>query len=197
MNRLALSTGGLAAALALLLGGCSGSGDPKPNGPLGNSVSGPLAAQCFQPTPKGSVATLGMLSFSNKGGPARITRITLVDAHNLQTVAEWVVPITGHNLIGVLYGYPPYGSRRHGGLPPGIQWAARQRAVGATIAHTPFPKAVNLVLVLRATGGTEGTARTVVVDYQSGGSKYQLNFGVAIELFNGNQPKLKCRLTVN
>lgn len=194
MNRLTLFAGGLAAALALLLGGCGSSG-PNLNGPFGDSAKGPIGAQCFQSEPKGSVATLGMLSFSNKGGPARIDKVTLVDARDLQTVAEWLVPITGHDLMGVLDGYPPYGSKRGSqGPAPGIHWASRQRAVGATIAHMPFPLSINLIVVLRPTGSL-GTVKTVYLDYESGGTKYRLNFQVAIELYNGSHKP--CRLTVN
>jgi hypothetical protein len=43
----------------------------------------------------------------------------------------------------------------------------------------------NLVLVLRPTG-PEGSASTEYVWYASGGSRYVLNLGVRVELFNGN-----------
>jgi hypothetical protein len=187
MNRLALYAGGLAAALALLLSGCSSDPALNPNGPFGNSAQGSAGAQCAWMA-KGSVATLGMLSFSNSGGKARIDKVTLVDAHNLQAVAEWAVPITGHDLVGVQPGYPPI-SKKYGPavLAPGIHWAARQHAVGATVVHTPFPDAINLVLVMKATG-VKGTARDVYIDYESGGTKYRLSFGVSILLYN-NKPK--------
>jgi hypothetical protein len=195
VNRLTVLAGGLVVALALPLAGC-GSSERNLNGPFGDSATSPIGAQCFMPEPKGAVATLGMLSFSNKGDRARIDKVTLVGARNLQTVAEWVVPITGHNLLGVFYGYPPYGSKRKGfALAPGVQWAERQHADGATIGHMPFPEAINLVLVLKVTGGVEGTAKTVYLDYESGGTKYRLNFQVAIELWNGKPGR--CRLTVN
>jgi hypothetical protein len=186
MNRLVLSAGGLAAALALLLAGCGSSSDPNLNGPFGNSARGSVGGQCSWMA-KGSVATLGMLSFSNSGGQARIDKVTLVDAHNLQVVAEWVVRITGHDLIGSLGGYPPLGSKGQGpgSLAPGIHWAARQHAVGATVVHTPFPDAINLVLVMRATG-VKGTAKDVYIDYTSGGTKYRLSFGISIVLYNNN-----------
>jgi hypothetical protein len=133
------------------------------------------------------VLTAGGLSFSNSGGPARIDKVTLVDPHDLQVVAEWVVRITGHDLIGVMGGYPPTGAKGlgPGSLALGIHWATRQRADGATIVHIPYPDAINLVLVLRATG-VKGTAKTVYVDYESGGVKYRRDLAVAIELFSGN-----------
>jgi hypothetical protein len=184
MNRLALIMGGLAAALALLLSACSS--DPSLNGPFGNSPHGSTGSQCAW-APRGTVATFGMLSFSTKGGGrARIDKVSLVDAHNLRAVAEWAVRITGHDLVGVQPGYPPI-SKEYGPavLAPGIHWAARQRADGATIVPTPFPDAINLVLVLRATG-VQGTAKDVDIDYESGGTKYRLYFGVGIQMFNGN-----------
>jgi hypothetical protein len=135
---------------------------------------------------RGPAGTFGMLSFSNKGGQARIDKVSFVDAHNLQAVAEWAVRITGHALVGVQAGYPPIG-KKYGSatLAPGIHWAARQHAVGATIVPTPFPNAINLVLVLRATG-VEGKAKDVYIDYESGGTKYRLDFGVGIQMFNGS-----------
>jgi hypothetical protein len=185
MNRLVLTAGGLAAALVLLLAGCGGG--VNMNGPFGDSPSGSVGSQCSW-YPRGSVGTLGMLSFSNSGGPARIDKVTLVDAHHLQVVSEWIVRITGHDLVGVMGGYPPVGTKGDGPgfLAPGIHWATRQRAAGATVVHTPFPDAINLVLVLRATA-VKGTARTVYVDYESGGIKYRLDLAVGIELFSSNQ----------
>ncbi len=186
MNRLALAAGGLAVALALLVGGCSSDPNPNLNGPFGDSPHGNIGGQCSWMA-KGSVATLGMLSFSNSGGQARIDKVTLVGAHNLQVVAEWVVRITGHDLIGAMGGYPPLGSKGHGPgfLAPGIHWAARQHAAGATVVHTPYPDAINLVLVMKATG-VKGTAKDVYIDYESGGTRYRLSFGVNIVLYNGN-----------
>jgi len=105
MNRFVMTVGGLAAALALLLAGC-GSGGLNMSGPFGVSPSRSLGSQCSW-MPRGSVGTFGMLSFSNSGGLARIDKVTLVDPHHLQVVAEWVARITGHNLIGVLGGHRP------------------------------------------------------------------------------------------
>jgi len=180
-NRFALSAGGLA-ALAFLMGGCSNG--PDLNGPFGDSPTQPVGAQGFR-QPPGSVATMAMLSFSNSGGVARIEKVTLVGAHNLQLVDELVVRITGHDLIGVMGRYPT----GHGPafLAPGIHWAARQHAVGATIVHTPFPDSINLVLVLRASG-IEGTAKDVYINYESEGTQYRLYFGCSIKLLNGNPP---------
>lgn len=184
MNRLTLAVGGLGAALAPLLAGCGGG--LNMSGPFGDSPSSSLGMQCSW-VPRGSVGTFAMLSFSNSGGAARVDKVTLVGARNLQVVAEWVVRITGHDLIGVMGGYPPIGAKGQGPgfVAPGIHWAARQHAAGATIIHTRFPDTYNLVLVLRATG-VQGTAKTVYVDYESGGTKYRLDLAVGLQLFNGN-----------
>jgi hypothetical protein len=184
MNRLIPAAGGLAAGLALLQAGC-GSG-LNADGPFGNSASGSLGMQCSW-VPRGMVGTFGELGFPNKGGPAHIDKVTLGDPQHLQVVAEWVVPISGHDLIGVLGGYPPLGSRGQGPsyLAPGILWNRRQHADGATIPHWPYPRIINLVLVLRATG-VKGTATTVYVYYTSGGTSYRLDLASGIELYNGN-----------
>jgi hypothetical protein len=190
MKRLAETTAGLAAALALLLAGCGGG--PDMNGPFGDSPTADQGAQSFC-VAHGAVATFGMLNFSNIGGTARITKVTLVDARHLQTVADWVVRITGNDLIGVFNGYPPLPPKGYGPgrLPPGIHWATRQHADGATIVHTPFPDSINLVLVLRATGA-EGSAKSVYVDYESAGTEYRMNLAFAILLWNGVYGGVRC-----
>ena len=169
--------------LALLLAGC-GSGGVNTNGPFGNSPTSSQGTECSW-APRGSVGTFGELAFPNKGGTAHIDKVTLVDAHHLQVVAEWVVPITGNDLIGVVGGYPPIGSKGHGPsyLAAGILWNRRQRADGATIPHWPYPRIIDLVLVLRPIG-VMGTAKTVYVYYESGGSSYRLNLAGGIELYN-------------
>jgi hypothetical protein len=108
MNRFALIAGGLATALGLLLTACSSS-DPSLNGPFGDSAGANNGSQCAW-APRGGITTFGMLSWStNTGGQERIDKVSLVDAHNLQLVADWAVRITGHALIGVFPGYPPSG----------------------------------------------------------------------------------------
>src|SRR5580704_17131342 len=125
MRVCAMRIGGLAAGLALLLAaGCSSG--LSTDGPFGKSASG-LGSECL-PVPRNGVGTFAPLAFGNSGGPARITRVTLVGVHDLQVVAAWVVPITGPDLMGVFSGYPP-------GPPaaqaPSIQWNRRQHADGA------------------------------------------------------------------
>ncbi len=103
--------GGLAAALALLLAGCSTA--LKTNGPFGQSDTTSTGSQCF-PVHRNGVGTFALLSFGNSGGQARIDRVTLAGSHHLRVLAAWVVPITGTDLLGVFDGYPPDGT---GGFP--------------------------------------------------------------------------------
>jgi hypothetical protein len=172
--------GGLAAGLALLLAaGCSSG--LSTDGPFGKSASG-LGSECI-PVPRNGVGTFAPLAFGNTGGPARITKVTLVGAHHLKIVAAWVIPITGSDLMGVFSGYPP-------GPPfarsPGIEWNRRQHADRAVIPHLPGQAVYNLILVLRPSGA-QGTASSEDIYYQSGGTQYLLNLGIGIQLINGNQ----------
>ena len=184
MNRPAVTAWGLA-ALTLLAASCTSS-PPSPDGPLGTRADQSVGSQSLG-VPCGFAATFGQLSFSNSGGPAQIGKVTLVDEHDLQVAAMWVVQVTGHHLIGVMAGYPPTGAKGMGPgfVAPGIHWATRQRADGATVPRTPYPDAVNLVLVLSATG-MRGTAKAVNVYYESAGRQYLLNLRSSIELFNDN-----------
>lgn len=179
---------GLGVALALLLAACDGSApnDPDRDGPLGNSISD-AGGQCF-PTPKGDVGTFAVLGFGNSGGPARISKVSLVDPRHLQLAAAWLVPTTGSDSWGVFDGYPPDGipgpDGNHG--VPGEHWNERQRADGAVIPHLRGQDQEDLVLVLRPTG-PEGSAKTEIVYYTSGGTRYMLNLGAWVVLVgNGN-----------
>jgi hypothetical protein len=177
--------GGLAAGLALLLAGCAGSA-PNSVGPFGGAPKSSIGECLF--APRGSVATLAASAFANSGGPGRISKITLVDPHDIKIVTAWVVPDTGLDLIGVFAGYPPLGIKGLGppSIPPGIQWRHRQRADGALIPHTPGQDSINLVLVLKASG-VKGTVKDVYIYYEAGGNNYRLDLAFAIQLFNGNK----------
>jgi hypothetical protein len=175
--------GGLAVGLALLLAGCSiGLNTDGPFGPSATDVG----SQCFW-TPRNGVGTFGALVFGNSGGQARVDKVTLVGSRHLRIVAAWAVPITGNDLLGVFQGYPPNGINGSAGpLAPGVQWGHRQRADGAVIPHIRGQDVINLVLVLKPSG-RDGTARTEYVYYHSGSTRYLLNMGVGIQVFNGNE----------
>jgi len=181
-----VTAGGLAFGLALLLCGCGSSDGPNTSGPFGHAGTDRWV-QCF-PVPRGGVGTFAGLEFSNRGGPARIERVTLADAHNLQIVSAWAVPITGLDLMGMFAGYPPVGYKGSfpGHLAPGVQWDQRQRVVAAVIPHSQGQDVVNLVLVLKPSG-VVGTAKDVDVNYVSGGTHYLRDFGVTVQVYNGNQ----------
>ena len=176
-------TGGLAIALALLLAACSGTSHPNGDGPFGKSVSD-VGGQCF-PTPKGDAGTFAALGFGNSGGPARITKVSLVDARHLRLVAAWVVPTTGPDSWGVFDGYPPKGIPGPDGNKgaPGEHWNEHQWADGAVIPHLRGQDQEDLVLVLKPLG-SEGIAKTEIVYYTSGGTRYMLNLGAWIVLVN-------------
>jgi hypothetical protein len=187
VNRCILTAEGLAAALALLLAGC-GSGLNTTDGPFGRSAThaGDFG-ECLG-LPRGSVATFGATSFSNSGaGQEKIEKVTLVGPHDLRLLTAWVVPVTGTTLIGDFGGYPPNGMKGYSfpSLPPGWQWEQRQRADGAVIPHTPGHDAINLLLVVKASGA-EGTMKDVYVYYESGSTHYRLDLSFFIQLYNGN-----------
>ena len=96
-----LSGAGRLAVMLALLAGC-GTG-LKTDGPFGRSSTSRIATQCF-PVRHNGVGTFGGLSFGNNGGPARIDKVTLVNARHLRIVAAWVVPVTGDDLLGVSTG---------------------------------------------------------------------------------------------
>lgn len=176
-----LSGAGRLAVMLALLAGCSTG--LKTDGPFGRSSTSRIATQCF-PVRHNGVGTFGGLSFGNNGGPARIDKVTLVNARHLRIVAAWVVPVTGDDLLGVFDGFPPDGTGGFPGPPPeGVHWAERQRAEGATIPHMPGQSTINLVLVLKPSG-RQGTASTEDVYYQSGGTHYLLDLAVAIQVRN-------------
>jgi hypothetical protein len=105
----------------------------------------------------------------------------------LQVVAAWVVPITGLDLLGVFGGYPPDGylGQLTDSSVPGVHWEQRQHAAGAVIPHTAGQDVGNLVLVLKPSGAV-GTAKDVMLDYQSGGTRYRYDFQVAVIVCDGN-----------
>jgi hypothetical protein len=169
---------GLAFLVSAILAACSSG--PAMSGPFGRSGGGPGMVCTW--TPPGSVLTYGLEQFPNTGGTAKIQTVALVSPHDLRVVADWVVPITGTNLIGVHSGQPT--GRGAPPMAPGIQWAQRQRADGATIRHTPGSDVINIVLVIKPSGGI-GSAAGLDVYYTSSGGSYLLQFPIGIKIKTG------------
>jgi hypothetical protein len=144
-------------------------------GPFGN---GGIYGQECAFVPPGSVLSYGFDEFRNVGGAtATIDKVTLADSHGIRMLAAYVVPVTGHELYGVLFGYPPDAH-----LPQGVQWSRRQPTNGATIPPSRGRHDVtNLVLVLKPTA-TTGSARGISVFYRESGQRYHLLTATRIRL---------------
>jgi hypothetical protein len=91
VKHLRYAAGGLA-ALAVLLAACSSSLRLDPGLPtIGPFGTGGVTALLCAPVPAGGVVTYGIEGFPNKGGTAKITKVSLVDPEHLQMVQAWVV----------------------------------------------------------------------------------------------------------
>ena len=124
----------------------------------------------------------GLEEFRNgSSSTAVIQRVALAEPHNLTMLAAYAVPITGHDLYGVLSGYPP---AKH--LEPGVEWSKRQWANGARIPPTKGHDVTNLVLVLRPVGA-KGSAKGVDVHYEVAGQQYLLRTATQILVLSGRE----------
>jgi hypothetical protein len=150
--------------LACLLTACSTHLAAGPFGPRGTP-----GAECA-PVPRGGVLSFGFEGFRNQGGQvATISKITLNAPHRLRLIDAWVIPVTGDDLYGVLSGYPPV--KR---MQPGVQWAERQRASGATVEPGNGPPdhvSTNILAVLKPVHQT-GWAQGLNVYYHVGDTQY-------------------------
>ena len=163
----------LVAAACLLLAGCGG--NAVNTGPFGNG--GGQTGECAS-VPSGGVLSYGFVEFPNQGSStAVITKIALDDAHGIQMVAAYILPITGHDLYGLYSGYPPAAH-----LLPGVQWARRQRADGARIPPRSKADLVNNILLVLKRTAAKGTARGVDVYYTEAGRQYHLRTNSTITL---------------
>jgi hypothetical protein len=159
--------------------GCA-SGAAVNTGPFGNG--GSYGQECAL-VPAGKVLSYGFDEFRNSGNAtATIDKVALADPRGIRVLAAYVVPITGHHLYGVLFGYPPAAY-----LPQGVQWAQRQPADGATIPRSRGRHDVtNLVLVLKPTAKT-GWARGINVYYRESGQRYHLLTATRIRLITASR----------
>ncbi|MET9081925.1 hypothetical protein ACIPX0_01665 [Streptomyces sp. NPDC090075] len=99
-----------------------------------------------------------------------IDKTTLSKASGLRLV-EAVIVSNSSGFIGYGHGWPPDPEARSG---PGIDWAHRRKAEGATIApqRDNAKVANNLVLHLQVTATSGVHMAGVLVDYHVGGSHY-------------------------
>ncbi|MFF4507633.1 hypothetical protein [Streptomyces sp. NPDC001401] len=120
----------LAAVLALSLGGfATGCTTPAAgaDGPLHGAVD--EGAQVCTPKRTGQTLSLGAEVLHNYGSDdVVVDSVVLDDPHGLRLVTALLVPVKD-NLFGV-DSYPPSSYSLN---QPGVQWAQRQRAVGATL----------------------------------------------------------------
>ncbi|MFD4598094.1 hypothetical protein ACFWPQ_08635 [Streptomyces sp. NPDC058464] len=158
--------------LASLVTGCSAahhqdSADGPLNGPdYADAGSG---EECI-PEEEGGSVTFGMDELHNYGSKTVvIDKVTLRKASGLR-LAEAVIVSTSTAFIGVSTGYPPVPEARN---QPGIDWAHRRKAVGASISPQPDNAKVanNLVLHIQVTA-SKAHASGVLVHYHVGDSTY-------------------------
>jgi hypothetical protein len=162
-----------AALAAMSLAGCGGGNpgagpfeyDDSPNG-----FCGPLYSQ------DRGVFTAGGQWVFGAAGPAVIDKVSLSHPHGLRVLAAWAVLDTGE-LYGNWDGMPP--SPRD--LPPGVQWAHRQRADGARITPTRDDNHWSMVVVIKLVAGI-GTTDGLDVYYHTSGGSYHLHMIDTLEL---------------
>jgi hypothetical protein len=160
----------VAAVGCILLAGCTDS-NAMNTGPLGNG--GTPGEECVS-MPVGRILTYGFDAFTNKGtSPAVISKASLADPKGIRTLAAWIVPVTGHDLYGLAWGFPP--TRQ---VPAGVQWAQRQHPTGAAISPS---RQSNIVLVLELTA-RKGSADGIDVYYHVGSTDYHLRTATKVAL---------------
>ncbi len=177
MKRITL--GGLACALALLFAAaCSAAGKLSANGPFGSG--GTNSGRLCEQIPPGGVLHDSFDAFSNAGGTARISKVTLVGARHLRLVAAWAVPTSGP-LGDSGPGYPS-----PSGYQPGFHWGKRQSIPGAIVRHTRGHDLINLVIVVKPTAKV-GTATAVNLYYKSAGTHYVIHFPIGYRIQVGSR----------
>jgi hypothetical protein len=165
------------AALGILLAGCGSSGSvPALNtGPLGG---GGEAGELCNPVYRGESLTNGFTALSNSStSPVVIERVALARPRQLRLLAAYIVPITGHYLLGDWAGFPPPAGK----LDPGVQWAQRRPAGGARIAPGQPHEVVNLVVILKPESAI-GSASGIDVYYTAAGTRYHLRTATGLRV---------------
>ena len=92
-----------------------------------------------------------------------------------------MVPITGLNEYGGLAGYP---AGQH--LASGVDWAARQRVPGGTVAPVQGHDHADLVTVIQPTGPV-AEVQAIDVFYREDGTNYYMQTHYRLVLLVGQQ----------
>ena len=152
---------------------------PMNTGPLGN---GGTAGGICVPLAPGQPLSWGITYLGNTGGSdAVIEKVDLVNAKDARLAATYVVPITGLNEYGGLAGYP---AGQH--LASGVDWAARQRVPGGTVAPVQGHDHADLVTVIQPTGPV-AEVQAIDVFYREDGTNYYMQTHYRLVLLVGQQ----------
>jgi hypothetical protein len=155
MKRRCLRVATLVAAIAILASAC---GSPSDNGPLGKvGPDGNIGAP-------GPVVAIGTDIFTNKSSkPVTTVSASLVSPERLKLVTTFILPLHGSLSVGTSHYPVPKGYLK------GIDWAARHVVAGAVVE--PKEQA-EVVVVVRMTSKSDGTAKAVTVNYSQNGHHY-------------------------
>jgi hypothetical protein len=150
----------------------------RQGGPLAGKIPpGVHLTQCIPVRSGGIVVVEGFGTIPNSGQQvAVIDRVAFASPRNLQQLAAYVVPSVG--LYGDGTGYPPHGG---GHQVAGFDWAGRQNAAGARIAHpTPAKPNMDLVVIARMADANDASEQGVDVWYHVGNQHYHLRTNVTM-----------------
>jgi len=159
----------VAALLATVSAGCDSTA-ALDTGPLGNG--GQPGVECDPVHNSTQSLTNGFTALSNSStSPVVIDRVALDDPQHLRLLGAYIVPITGHTLIGDWAAFPPTASEL--ALAPGAEWAQRVAAAGARIGPDRPNQVVNLIVVVKPEGPA-GTTKGLDIYYSGGGTQYHM-----------------------
>lgn len=108
-----------------------------------------------------------------------VKRVALLDPSGLRLVGVLAVPVVSPALVGNGWPYPlPPAQAKY--LAHGVEWAKRAAAAGSRIPPSAPKDLVNLVVGLRVTGPSPGTAGGLEVDYTAGGRSYVIDTATSV-----------------
>lgn len=159
------------AALAPVLGGCTGGGSGSAtDGPLSGGAYGSITSgHVCVPGRVGQPRTFGIERFTNHGhGTVMLDRVALLHPDHERLIGSYAVP--GTWLVGVV-AWPP----KYVGLPP--TWKHRQPVHGFRLAPG---KSFNMVLGVAATAPGRAISRGMLVYYRDSAGSYVTSSGPAM-----------------